>query len=374
MKDRRTLRLAALFLAAAALSPACDRVRPDAPNPNNPPELDLPGASFTLRVRDHERGFHPDSAYVFEGNWHDGHFWFGREGLDTMQLNIRPDNALVLELRSDDPAFAGVNAASSTRCIDIVPDGRDRATFHLEWVDEGRSEITLWNGDGAARREIRFTATSRREIPLEGIRIRLDGREEILATEVRRGGQMLIFDPASQRREYGLYIREFRGYTREDPDKHVCFEIAGPVPLNANTGTLHTTFDAVGLIDRGAIHEVLNNVWLKCYGLYDGNMALNPAFRWLHPFEMDSRKDDSWSRELLDINLRYWNNDAYTLLPQDLRERFAWVWPQAYCTSFTFSVAEGENIEKRNGFYWYDKVHQVNILFPDAPQIHWKVQ
>lgn len=358
----------AALIAALALV-CCGKDRPDAPNLNNPPVLELPAAPFSLTVQDHERGYHPDSAYVFEGVWRDGHFRFGREGLDTMRLNIRPDNALVLRVASGDPAFEGVNAASSARCVDIVPDGRDRGAFHLEWVAEGSSLITLWNGEGASRREIRFTVTSRREIPLEGIRIRLDGREEVLCTDVRRGGRMLVFDPVGENREYRSYIREFRGYERENPERHVCFEIAGPVPLNANTGTLRTVFDAVGLVDRGAVHEVLDGTWLKCYGLWDGNMALNPDFRWLRPFPLEDRPDDSWLRDLLDINMRYWADEGYALAPQDLRERFAWVWPQAWCTSFTFSVAEGENIVKRDGFYWYDRVHQVNILFPDAPPL-----
>ena len=291
MKDSRFLYAVAMTILTVLL-PACDKMRPDAPNPNNPPELQLTAAGFTVRVLDHEHGHHPDSIYFFEGTWCDGHFRFGREGLDTMQLNIRPDNALVLEVLSDDPAFEGVNAASSARCIDIVADGAGRRTFHLKWVDEGAAVITLWNGEGAARREVRFTATSRREIPLEGIKVRLDGQEMVLCTEVRRGGRMLVFDPVTENRDYRNYIREFRGYTREDPDRHVCFEIAGPVPLNANTGTLHTVFDAVGLIDRGAIHEVLDHVWLKSYGLYDGNMQLNPDFRWFHPFLLDSRDDD----------------------------------------------------------------------------------
>lgn len=364
-----SLHAASLLLLAALLLPACDKHRPDGPNRNNPPVADLPSAGFTLRVLNHERGFHRDSAYIFEGIWRDGHFWFGRQKLDTMQLNIAPDNALVLEVSSDDPAFEGVNASSSTRCIDIVPDTRDHRIYHLERVAEGRSEITLWNGDGPSRREIRFTVTSRAEIPLEGIKVRLNGEEMVLCSEVKYGGRLLTFDPVFESGLYRKYIKEYRGFTREDPTKHVCLDIVGPVPLNANQGNLHMVFDAMGLIDRGAIHEVLDNTWLKCYGLYDENLALNPEFRWFHPFMLDSREDDSWSRDLLDINLSYFNDDAYSLSPQDLRERYSWIWPQAYGISFVFSLAEGNNIIKQDGSYYYDKVHQINILFPDAPII-----
>ena len=373
MKNEFLLLRAALTFCLCCQFLSCGKDRPDAPNPDNPPVLDLPGAAFSLRVLDHEHGYHKDSAYVFEGIWQDGHFRFGRERLDTMQLNIAPDNAIILTVQAGEAAFTGVNAASSARCINIVPDGPGRDRFHLERVAEGSAVITLWNGEGAERREIRFTATSRREIPLEGIRVRIDGREETLCTMMPFGGQLSL-DSGTQPREYACYYRTFAGFRREDPSRHVSFEIAGPVPLNANTGTLHPVRDDIGLEDHGAFYEALPpHRWLKAYGLYEGNLEMNPGFRWFRPFVIGKVPEGDWRYPVEDISREYFRDDAFALNPQDLRERYAWIWPMAYGTAFTFSLAEGPRIEKKDGLYHYDKVHQVRILFPDAPKIPWEV-
>ena len=370
MKNCRTLLPAALLLLAAL--PSCDKDRPDAPNTHNPPVLELPGAPFELSALDHEQGYHRDSVYIFEGVWREPHFYFGRERLDTMQLNITPDNAIILQVRSDDPAFAGVNASSSARCIDIEPDGGDRSRYRLKWNAEGSSVITLWNGEGAARREVRFTATSRREIPLEGILVRIDGQERILGTEVKFGGQ-ITFSASGDPLLYAQYYWDLRGFTREDRSHHACFEVAGPVPLNANSGKLHISLDEIGLVDHGAYYEALTpHIWLKAYGLYEENRQFNPDFRWFHPFIIEKVPEGQWRYDILNICPLYFRDDAYTLNPQDLRERFAWVWPQAYGTSFVFSVAEGDNISEQYNLWYYDRVHQIRLNFPNTARIPWE--
>ncbi|MBR3652598.1 MAG: hypothetical protein IKN60_01445 [Bacteroidales bacterium] len=356
---------AALALVLMLLLPACDKNNPAAPNQDNPTVLELPGADFAVCVLDHERGRHPDSAYVFIGEWRDGHFRFGRERLDTMQLNITPDNGIVLEITSDAPGFEGVNASSAARCINIVPDGRGRTTYYLQWVAEGQSVITLWNGEGASRREIRFTATSRREIPLEGIRVRLNGEERLLFTgyDYALPGAPTMKDP-----DYPKMAADFRGYTREDRSRHVDFEIVGPVPLNANQGELHIAFDDIGMLDHGAMHENLPpHVWLKKWGLYEENLQYNPDFRWFHPFDPGFHPDRSWNTDYLKMPQTYYNDPKFILNPQDLRERFAWVWPTASGLGFHFTVGAGsiEYVPDR-GMYYYDKVHQLVIVFQDT--------
>lgn len=356
---------AALALALTLLLPACDKDNPAAPNQDNPTVLELPGADFSVRVLDHERGHHPDSAYVFTGIWRDGHFRFGRERLDTMQLNITPDNGIVLEITSDAPGFEGVNASSAARCINIVPDGRGRTTYHLQWVAEGQSVVTLWNGEGPSRREIRFTATSRREIPLEGIRVRLNGEERLLFTGY---DYALPSGIPPQIAEYPKLAKSFSGFTREDHAKHVDFEIIGPVPLNANKGDLHIAFDNIGLLDHGAVHEnVPPHVWLKAWNLYEENLQDNPGFRWFHPYDPGYHPDDSWSPEYFKLPQIYYNGPEYALNPQDLRERYAWIWPMAYGQGYMFALGEGTAVlsETRN-MYVYDKVYQIYVAFTDT--------
>ena len=366
MKNIYSLPAAALLLSfAAILFPACNKCRPDGPNRNNPPVADLPSAAFTLRVLDHERGFHPDSAYIFEGVWHDGHFWFGRQKLDTMQLNIAPDNALVLEVSSDDPAFEGVNAASSTRSIDIIPDTRDRRIYHLERIAEGRSEITLWNGDGPSRREIRFTVTSRAEIPLEGIKVRLDGEERILFSGF---DYALPSGIPAQIAEYPKVVKEFSGYIREDYTKHVDLDIIGPIPLNANIGVLHLAFDSIGLLDHGAIHEnVPPHVWLKTWNLHEENIWHNPDFSWFHSYDPGFHPDDSWSPSYYKMPQIYYDDSKYALRPQDLRERYVWVWPMAFGQGYMLSFGEGKMaLSSTRNMYVYNRVYQIFIAFSNS--------
>ena len=365
MKDNKTLPFAAIALVLGILLPACDKNHPTAPNKDNPPVSALPGAAFAVRVLDHERGRHPDSGFVFEGEWRDGHFRFGRERLDTMQLNITPDNGIVLEITSDAPGFEGVNASSSARCINIVPDDRTHTVYHLQWIAEGQSTITLWNGEGASRREIRFTATSRREIPLKGIRVRLDGEERILFT----GYDYAI--PSGippQNTDFPKLAGNYSGYTREDHSKHVNFEIIGPVPLNANKGDLHIAFDNIGLLDHGAVHEnVSPHVWLKAWNLYEENIWYNPDFRWFQAYEPGYHPDDSWSPEYFKLPQVYYNDPRFALNPQDLRERFAWVWPMAFGQGYMFAVGEGDpELSAMRNMYVYDKVHQLFISFTDT--------
>ena len=359
------LHAASLLLLAALLLPTCDKHRPDGPNRNNPPVADLPSAGFTLRVLDHERGFHRDSAYIFEGIWHDGHFWFGRQKLDTMQLNIAPDNALVLEVSSDDPAFEGVNASSSTHCVDIVPDTRNHRIYHLERVAEGRSEITLWNGDGPSRREIRFTVTSRAEIPMEGIKVRLNGEEMVLFAGY---DYALPSGSPPHIAEYPQVVRDYSGYIREDYTKHVILDIIGPVPLNANKGDLHLAFDNIGILDHGAVHEnAPPHVWLKAWNLYEENVWHNPEFRWFPPFDPGAHPDDSWNLDYNKMPQTYYTDSKYTLNPQDLRERHTWVWPMAFGQGHMLSFGEGEMAFSffRN-MYVYAKVHQIYISFSNT--------
>lgn len=370
MKDLKLLLPAVLILLSATLLPSCDKVRPDAPNRDNPPEIQLPAAAFSVRVLDHERGHHKDSAYVFEGIWRDGHFRFGRERLDTMQVNIHPGNAIVFEISSDDPRFEGVNASSSARCINIVPDGDGRTRYHLEWIAEGQSAITLWNGEGTSRREVRFVATSRQEIPMEGIRVRVDGEPRILFS----GYDFALPGGVSPGEAfYPRLAMEFHGYAREDYTRHVELEIIGPEPLNANQGTLHPAFDYIGIIDHGNVHENVRPwVWLKAWNLYEENLWHNPDFRWFQPYDPGYHPDRSW--DYFKLPQVYYGDPRYALNPQDLRERYAWVWPMAYGKGPILSFGEGEmELSETRNMFVYKHVHQlfINFINPSFDKVWW---
>ena len=380
--------------------PSCQKVGPDSPNLNNPPEQSLPGTGFTITVLDCERGFSPDSAYVFEGVWREGHFRFGREQLDTMQLNISADNGIILKINSEDPAFRGVNAASSTRAIDIVPDGADRRQYHLERVCEGTSAITIWNGEGAARQEIRFTATSREDIPAEGIRVRIDGKEYLMSAAFNSAGSLSGLRVGLSPSAWPPYLQElvkaFPGRREDDWTDHLVLEVAGCVPLNATRPVFTTACDLVGLIDEQAHRSSLPTTdpatgkpsyrWMRISSLYQENLLHNPDFRWFAPLHLTPALYEAYRSENLlapyyagenEYHLAPTADDGrYCFNPADLRERRTWVWCPPGTTEvglafgtgpFRASVlhGDGQSIPDRYDGGTYDQVFQIWLEFRD---------
>lgn len=389
--------LAALLLTALT---ACQKESPDSPNANNPPEVSLPGAGFSITVLDFERGRHPDSAYVFEGVWRDGHFRFGRERLDTMQLNITETNGITLKISSEDLDFRGVNARSSTRSIDIVPDGTARTQYHLERVCEGASAITLWNGEGTSRQEIRFTVTSREDIPAEAIRIRIDGREYLMSHGFNSAGSLSGYRVGKSPSAWEPYLQElvkvFPGRREDDRADHVELEIAGCVPLNATSPIFTTACDLVGIIDLQAHRSSLPTTnpatgepvyrWMRISSLYLENLAYNPDFRWFNPMRLTPELYQAYRNE--NQLAPYYadeqeyrlcptaGDDRYRYNPADLRERRAWVWcpPGTTEVGLAFGTGpfraqvmhgDGRDIPDRYDGGTYDCVHQVWLEFRD---------
>ena len=171
---RKLLEATTIAILAMMLASCND---PLGKNNSNPVEVKLTGKDFQVTLLDHEYGYSRDSVYCFEGIWKKDAFYFGHWKLDPMVPNILPDNRNRLEfhITSDATGFQGVNASSSARCINIVQDGSDHTRYHLEWVSEGESTITFWNGEGEARKEISFKATSKSHIPFVTLKYRYDG-------------------------------------------------------------------------------------------------------------------------------------------------------------------------------------------------------
>ena len=210
--------MAAAMLCALGLSSCND---PLGPNKNNPATESLRAAEFDVTLLDHEQGWTKDSLYCFEGVWKDDAFYFGYWKLDPMVPNILPDrqNRLEFVVSSEAAGFEGVNAASSSKCINIVQDTKDHRHFHLEYVSEGESTITFWNGESDARREISFQATSKAEIPIEGFLARVDGKEYRFSKTNGSATKVL---------KTFKYRNDFPGW-----DKMHIVELVGPLPLNA---------------------------------------------------------------------------------------------------------------------------------------------
>ena len=315
---RQTLPVLAL-LCAIGLT-ACDKDRPDGPNKDNPAEHQLASCAFGLDVRDCERGFSPDSSYVFEGVFRDGSFYFGADRRDEMVLNITPDNRIILTASSEAAGFEGVNASSSSRCINIVPDGTDHTTYHLQWVAEGESTITFWNGEGAGRQEISFRATSRKEIPLEGIAFRYDGT-------VYKFQKQIPTEHLTEGAFQYMLLKKWDGKP-EKFEKLPTFELIGPIPLNATPTLLYLTQDFMANVPSKE-----DPAYGKEVSAYEYNQELYKDYRWFPEYKQpplpEGYSDQNWEDCPLNLQTEWqqkYLDSMQKLYPADLRERKIKFW------------------------------------------------
>ncbi|SKC37015.1 hypothetical protein SAMN06298214_0072 [Bacteroidales bacterium WCE2004] len=310
---------------------ACDKDRPDGPNKNNPAEHPLASCAFSLDVRDCERGFSPDSSYVFEGVYRDGSFYFGADKRDAMVLNITPDNRIILTASADAAGFEGVNASSSSRCINIVPDGTDHTTYHLEWVAEGESTITFWNGEGAGRKEISFKATSMKEIPLEGIAFRYDG---IVYKFQKQIPTEYVTEGAFQH----MFLKRWDGRP-ESFDRLPAFELIGPIPLNATPTLLYLSQSFLANVPNPEDRTYGTEV-----SAYEYNLRLYKDYRWFPEFIYPTIPEEYQFLDEAPLNVQIACQQNYVdnmlkLYPADLRERRIKFWIDGISTMRSGSFA-----------------------------------
>lgn len=338
-----------LALLCAASLAACDKDRPDGPNKDNPAEHQLASCAFSLNARDCERGFSPDSSYVFEGVFRDGSFYFGADKRDAMVLNITPDNQIILTASSEAAGFEGVNASSSSRCINIVPDGTDRTTYHLQWVAEGESTITFWNGEGAGRQEISFQATSKKEIPLEGIAFRYDG-------SVYKFQKQIPTEYVTEGTFQYMLLKKWDGKP-EKFEKLPTFELIGPVPLNATPTLLYLTQDFMANVPSA--DDPSNG---KEVSAYEYNRELYKEYRWFpeyvrpelpadYPYLGDAPLEiqKEWQQNYL--------NSMLKLYPADLRERRIKFW------------IDGVSKLRTCGFALYFRSEETSVVVNDTNEM-----
>ena len=308
-----------LLLCALCLW-ACDPKNPLGPNKDNPTEHKLAACAFQVGVQDCERGFSRDSSYVFEGEYRDGSFYFGIDRSDEMVLNVTPDNRIVLKVSSEEAGFEGVNAASSSRCINIVPDGTGHTAYHLERVDEGESTITLWNGEGAGRQEVSFRVTSHEEIPLEGIAFRYDGR-------VYRFQKQVPTEHLTEGTFQYMFLKKWDGKP-EKFDQLPVFELIGPIPLNATPTLLYLSQDFTANVPSKD-----DPSYGKEVSTYEYNTKLYNDYRWFWEYFLpplpEGYNEQNWETCPLSLQEKWqydYLNSMLKVCPSDLRERRIKLW------------------------------------------------
>lgn len=310
------LSAAAIVLCAACLLTSCDN--PLGENTENPPTAALPAAEFSVMQYDYEQGAHPDSSYVFESVLEkDGTFKYGLEKSVTLVPNIFPneENRIEFVISSNDPDFKGVNASSSAKCINIVQDGNDNTHFHLEWNGEGYSTITFWNGEGANKKEVSFMATSKKEIPMEGIIVKYGPvvRDDF---EWHRMIKFNANDPRKSVREDSgsddvMHIVTARNASREIND---VLEIIGPKPLNANVGPVDVANRQLVMDFTYDLPYHNNDGVREPSPTWDRNIRDYPGFSWF--------PSDTYVEEPREVTEAEWFKErARKIRPCDLRDR-----------------------------------------------------
>lgn len=315
--------LAIVILGAALLAASCSKAILG--NSNNPVAVSLPSADFGITILDYERGYDRDSNYVFEGVWEKDAFLFGVYKTEKMVPNITPDNGITFRINSDSPNFQGVNASSSKACIDIVQDGNDHTVYHLEWVEEGETTITFWNGEGESKKEISFTATSKKEIPLEGFKIQLGTIETKFERSVANDYEILGTEPFQHKswnwritqnlnKSINAYASEINnGWDGMEPIELI------PIPLNATPKKYIANFYANGVVPDPNTKEGFRIVGNE--ELCSENAANFKDFSWINP--------NSYGKDIVPpgptgYTPEDWmknHRDCLTVYPSDLRER-----------------------------------------------------
>lgn len=92
-------------------------------------------------------------------------------------------NTFVLEVVPDKAAgFPGVNVRSDNACVKV--DKIDATHFALKRVEDGSANVSVWNGSGNGEFRITFKVEAKGSIPIEGLLVLIDGKEEVLVEAV----------------------------------------------------------------------------------------------------------------------------------------------------------------------------------------------
>ena len=186
-----------------------------------------------------------------------------------------------------------------------MQDSQDHRRYHLEYVAEGESTITFWNGEGDARREISFLATSKADIPIQGFLARVDGKEYKFTKNNKSVTKVLkTFN----------YRDDFPGW-----DKMHIVELVGPIPLNA---TRQYSTENPLIIDVGWVLAYLDDEGNACeWDIYQADDEIGSL-----------REDDEEFQKQHFPNYRWFQKEISTrnhyapLTPADLRERHLMMW------------------------------------------------
>jgi len=165
------LALAALMLGVLAMG-SLTSCKKDPNAEFNPPVDDsLVAAPFTLKGTEKRS----DGGYVLTWDITKTTVDCVQEELD--ELAITPFNTFTFEAvpESASATFPGINARTDNACIKLERKGQ--GSFSISYVSDGDATIKVWNGNEGGSTTVTFKVQARKTIPVEGLLVRIDGKE-----------------------------------------------------------------------------------------------------------------------------------------------------------------------------------------------------
>jgi len=167
-----------VMMLAGAVVVACQKDPLDEVNPKTETITEAP---FSLKGKETRS----DGTYVLPWTISKGGVMDSElEELD--ELAITPFNTFTLEAVPDNASgFPGINARTDNACIKL--ERKDQSSFSISYVSDGDATVTVWNGNKDGNTSVTFKVQARKSIPVEGLLVRIDDKEEVLIKVI--GGQ-----------------------------------------------------------------------------------------------------------------------------------------------------------------------------------------
>lgn len=175
------LALAALMLGVLAMG-SLTSCKKDPLDEFNPKTDTIAEAPFSLKGKETRS----DGTYVLPWTISKGGVMDSElEELD--ELAITPFNTFTFEAvpESASATFPGINAKTDNACIKLERKGQNG--FSISYVSDGDATIKVWNGNESGNTAVTFKVQARKTIPVEGLLVRIDDKEDVLINVI--GGQ-----------------------------------------------------------------------------------------------------------------------------------------------------------------------------------------
>lgn len=210
----KTRTIAVIAAVAAVTTLSCTKIGLEIPR--NPEELEFAPAPFTVRID--ERRCYKDYTYNIPED-------------DAPVLTYW--NTVTITASSDDPSFNGVNVASSDPAVMSVERTDKPGVYSVIYHSDGQAELRVWN----PAHEETITMTSQHTIELEGIRMRVEGKEFVVKADNKLPSPYwsdnYLYSPTPIIRDEWIYFNDYDYGNVFNGDTYT-IEIIDIVPENAS--------------------------------------------------------------------------------------------------------------------------------------------